>query len=107
MKLRTWFRAWATVAIGTAVAACDMVPATPGGMPPAALEAVTRDLLDPFSAEFRDVRRSFLAWCGQVNAKNRFGAYAGWKTFRASIADAQGETWSAVIAEDPSDTVGC
>lgn len=107
MKLRTWFRAGATVAIGTAVTACDMAPATPGGMPPAALEAVKRDLLDPFSAEFRDVRQNFLSWCGQVNAKNSFGAYAGWKTFRASIADAQGETWRAVIADDAGDNLGC
>lgn len=105
MKLRTWFRTCTVVAIGITAAACDT--ATPGGMPPAALAAVKRDLLDPFSAEFRDVRQNFLSWCGQVNAKNSFGAYAGWKTFRASIADAQGETWRAVIAEDASDTLGC
>ena len=69
--------------------------------------SVKRDLLDPFSAEFRDARPQFLAWCGQVNAKNSFGAYAGRKTFRATIADASGDTWRAVIAEDASDTVGC
>jgi len=107
MTLRNWIRLLATAGAGAAVASCDLPPSTPGGIPPAALEAVKRDLLDPFSAEFRDVRQDFLAWCGQVNAKNSFGAYAGWKTFRATIADASGETWRAVIADDAADSVGC
>ena len=40
-------------------------------------------LLDPESAQFKDLvhSRSYNAWCGQVNAKNRLGGYAGWKYF--------------------------
>lgn len=96
VAMRTRGMAVATIAL-LAVAACDQTPATPGGIPPAALEAVKRDLLDPFSAEVRDVRNVRGSWCGQVNAKNRFGAYVGWKTFYAFEADG---VWQASIASD-------
>lgn len=40
-------------------------------------------LFDPESAQFKDLVHSsiFDAWCGQVNAKNRLGGYAGWNYF--------------------------
>lgn len=40
-------------------------------------------LFDPESAEFKDLvhSRTYDAWCGQVNAKNRLGGYVGWKYF--------------------------
>jgi hypothetical protein len=39
-------------------------------------------LLDPFSAEYRELRAGRNgAVCGQVNAKNRLGAYVGFRTF--------------------------
>lgn len=48
-------------------------------------QAVRRKLLDPGAAQFREV---FLAdrgghVCGQVNAKNKFGGYVGFKRFVA------------------------
>lgn len=51
------------------------------------------DLFDPHSAKFRnllytdkDILKDTL-WCGEVNAKNRMGAYVGWKRFAASKTD--------------------
>jgi len=44
------------------------------------------DLFDPGSVQFRKLRHSelsYLAWCGQFNAKNSFGGYVGWKRFSA------------------------
>jgi len=51
-----------------------------------AKEAVTKNLKDPSSADFRNVR-----WvsggdvCGEVNAKNSFGGYAGFQRFSWTI----------------------
>ena len=43
--------------------------------------ALDERLFDLPSARFRDVRGNSLVLCGFVNAKNRMGAYAGWKRF--------------------------
>jgi hypothetical protein len=47
------------------------------------------DLFDPHSAQFRNLlyRKSSIdeRWCGELNAKNRFGGYVGWKRFRVDI----------------------
>lgn len=48
------------------------------------------ELLDPFSAQFRGLRYEGFkstgweaeTWCGEINAKNSFGAYTGWQFFR-------------------------
>jgi len=50
--------------------------------------AVTRDFKDPEGARYRNlgVYRSLdksLALCGEVNAKNSYGAYVGYKQFYA------------------------
>lgn len=46
------------------------------------VNAVKGRLTDPYSAKFEDVRRAANgAVCGQFNAKNEFGAYAGRKEF--------------------------
>lgn len=38
-------------------------------------------LLDPYSAQYRDIREKDGAICGEVNAKNRMGAYTGYTLF--------------------------
>lgn len=47
------------------------------------------DLFDPHSTQFRELvyRKTSIdeRWCGEVNAKNRFGGYVGWKRFRVDI----------------------
>lgn len=48
------------------------------------------DLFDPHSAMFRNLTYTDsdilndIVWCGEVNAKNRMGAYVGWTKFSAT-----------------------
>nr|WP_295111768.1 hypothetical protein [uncultured Caulobacter sp.] len=46
-----------------------------------AKKLVAHDLKDPSSAQFRDVKASSQAVCGEVNAKNSYGAYTGFRHF--------------------------
>ncbi|HHW39470.1 MAG TPA: peptidoglycan-binding protein [Bacillales bacterium] len=49
-------------------------------------DAVKHELLDPFSSYLRNVVRHESGMvCGQVNAKNQFGAYVGWRTFMVPL----------------------
>jgi len=46
---------------------------------------VKADLNDPESAQFRNVRiHEFGSVCGEVNARNRFGGYVGFRYFEVS-----------------------
>jgi hypothetical protein len=76
---------------------------------PARIEAlavralVAHDLRDPDSAKFRDVRIvpdmpdgpgskwgvGVMTYCGEVNGKNAFGAYAGFKHFAVTVPPPQ------------------
>lgn len=44
-------------------------------------DTVAANLRDPSSAEFLDVIEGSTATCGEVNGKNAFGAYVGFKPF--------------------------
>ena len=44
-------------------------------------EAVAAELRDPSSAQFRNIREGTETACGEVNAKNAFGAYTGFRQF--------------------------
>lgn len=57
---------------------------THDGRPAAAKKLVADGLRDPASAQFRDVRMNGEAVCGEVNGKNGFGAYAGFRHFVVS-----------------------
>lgn len=48
-----------------------------------AKESVTRKLKDPESARFRGVFTMRGSVCGEVNAKNSYGGYVGFKRFLA------------------------
>ena len=47
----------------------------------AALELVTGSMKDPGSAQFRNTRVHGSLVCGEVNAKNLYGAYVGFRAF--------------------------
>lgn len=51
----------------------------------AAKEVAARDLKDPASAQFRDLRAvgtgDKLRLCGEINGKNSYGGYVGFKKF--------------------------
>lgn len=54
--------------------------------------SVLSSLKDPNSADFKDIRHvgDGRALCGQVNSKNSYGGYSGFKSF---VADAEGVYW--------------
>lgn len=54
---------------------------THDGRPAQAKKLVADSLRDPASAQFRDVVGHGDAVCGEVNGKNGYGAYAGFKHF--------------------------
>lgn len=73
----------------------------------AAKEELTRDFLDPDAARFRNlylIMDKVRALCGEVNAKNKFGAYSGFRPFYALDRES-GEIGTGIAPEDPSDTV--
>jgi len=47
----------------------------------AAEKVAAYKLLDPDAAKFRDVRQIGSAVCGEINGKNSFGAYVGFRKF--------------------------
>lgn len=51
------------------------------GRPAAAKKLVAAGLRDPGSAQFRDLKKVGETVCGEVNGKNAYGAYAGFKHF--------------------------
>lgn len=66
-------------------------------------EAVAYNLFDPDSAKFREVRRvGNSIVCGQVNAKNRMGAYSGFKDFY--VVEIGGE-WVPKIVDQSDEVV--
>lgn len=46
-----------------------------------AKQSVTKDFKDPDSAKFRNIRVVRGSVCGEVNAKNSYGGYVGYKRF--------------------------
>lgn len=54
--------------------------------------AVSEKLSDPSSAQFRNERSKEGGWvCGEVNAKNAFGGYIGFKRYTVIWKDAGGQ----------------
>lgn len=65
-----------------------------------AKEVVARDLKDPSSAQFRNLRTSTVLpgyVCGEMNAKNSFGGYVGFISFYYKDSDGK------VLLLDPDD----
>lgn len=62
-------------------------------------EAVRAQMLDPDSVRFRnlEVLDAINVWCGEVNARNRMGGYAGWKQFIAFPPSGVDPTWTVTI----------
>lgn len=65
-------------------AACDAVL---GQSEEKAKRAVTELLIDPVSAQFRNVHTLGESVCGEVNGKNKMGAYVGFVRFVVSTSD--------------------
>lgn len=73
------------VAVLACLVGCDRIPGTPLYKQGIGTAAVAVDMIDPDAAKFRNVRlvtrNGFESVCGEVNGKNRMGAYAGFRPF--------------------------
>lgn len=67
------------------------------------------NLKDPFSARFRDVfsrevdSTGTIAWCGQINSKNSYGAYGGFQSF--NYVYLAGSDSEEIFLLDPQDAL--
>ena len=75
-------------------------------------EQVARKLVDPASAQFRDMkvhesRDGVVAVCGEVNGKNRVGGYAGFRKFyvTAGAAILEPEAGPALTPLDEAESI--
>jgi len=67
-------------------------------------------LKDPFSVQFRNTKvdtgllNGGMMFCGEMNAKNSYGAYTGWKVFSAvyssRLAAKKEEPWGVFLDDD-------
>jgi hypothetical protein len=78
--------------------ACDKIPGTQAYKQRTSVEgaeaAAAYNLIDPSSAQFRNVRVIRDLACGEVNGKNRMAAYAGFTRF---IATRDKDKWTAEL----------
>lgn len=67
-------------------------------------KVVAARLADPDAAQFRNMRKAkFDDVCGEVNGKNRFGAYVGFEPFVA-VRLGSGR-WLVILDEDMRETI--
>jgi len=86
-------RALSATAIAAAlVSACDLIPGTDANLEKRAKDRAAQLLIDPSSAQFRNVEAREKAVCGEINGKNRMGAYVGFSRFYVDVG-----TWSPAI----------
>lgn len=80
------------ITIAVSLGACDLIPGTAANQEKRGKELAAQLLIDPSSAQYRNVVAREDAVCGEINGKNRMGAYVGFSRF---YVDAK--KWSAVI----------
>lgn len=87
-----------TILVVGTVSACDKIPGTDAYERRTSIEgaeaAAAYILIDPSSAQFRNLTLKNNTACGEVNGKNRMGAYVGFVRF---IADREDEKWKAKL----------
>lgn len=64
-----------------ALAGCSDIPGTSANKVKVAKKAASDLLIDPSSAQFRSVQAVTNGVCGEINGKNRMGAYVGFTRF--------------------------
>lgn len=69
------------------------------------IEQITSELKDPVSAQFRHIRSctptmgTAVVWAGEVNAKNSYGGYGGFKKFFFALGS-DGKATGAILDAD-------
>jgi hypothetical protein len=88
------------------LAACDRIPGTDAYQIREAEKSAADQLIDPTSAQFRNVVVQGITVCGEINGKNRMGAYAGFTRFMSTkgvsqaILDPEADPNDAASAAD-------
>jgi hypothetical protein len=67
--------------LGVMLCGCSIVPGSTANKLSKAESRVRYELADGDTAKFRNVKVNDTYVCGEVNAKNAFGAYAGYTPF--------------------------
>lgn len=89
-----------------ALSACNAIPGTSAYKIDHAQQEAAKNLIDPSSAQFRSVRVGKNgSVCGEINAKNRMGAYVGFSRWVAQSSPSQPSGWLAQVDPqfDPSE----
>ena len=69
------------------LASCEFIPGTTSHSQAKAKRAAAEELIDPSSAQFRNIRSQDGIVCGEINGKNRMGAYVGFTRFYVLTRD--------------------
>lgn len=64
-----------------ALCSCDYIPGTKSNIRKVGKEIASSQLLDPSSAQFRNMGVYENTACGEINGKNRMGSYVGFQRF--------------------------
>lgn len=86
------------VVVATVLHGCQFMPGTAAYKEEKAKNIAAQLLIDPSSALFRAVRTGDGAVCGEINGKNRMGAYVGFTRFYVSTGN-----WGAFLEPDAGD----
>ena len=111
-KAHGWPAGAGLIAAGLTVAATGHPHAAPdSALINAAKAAAAYDLRDPDSAQFRNLHIAdgplSKKVCGEINGKNQFGGYAGYRRFVYSSGTAKIEDTEAVFNNFAIDWDGC
>jgi hypothetical protein len=71
--------------VASLVGACDLIPGTDANFEKRAKDRAAQLLIDPSSAQFHNVQAREKAVCGEINGKNRMGAYVGFSRFYVDV----------------------
>lgn len=71
------------------LASCEFIPGTSSHSQAKAKQAAAAELIDPSSAQFRNIASRDGIVCGEINGKNRMGAYVGFTRFYVLTDDWQ------------------
>lgn len=83
---------FAASALAILLGACDLIPGTDAAVEKQARGVAAALLIDPASATFRNVERRDGVVCGEINAKNRMGAFVGFSRFYVDTS-----TWKGFL----------
>ncbi|AVS91419.1 hypothetical protein C8246_05925 [Paracidovorax avenae] len=95
------------IVLAHAAAFCAIVSAqvVPPPLDETVLRSAFKSLKDPNSAQFRDIKykpnKGGWTMCGEVNAKNSFGAFTGFQRFYGVVSTPSGKAnyWVGPVGE--------